>query len=332
MRTASCWRGRASPARKRPARARQPGEEQGEGARIAGRRSSKRWRADHGRPHRRRRSEAKRGLLAKSHSAADRRSVSMARSASSSHRISGSQTTRTTSREAGMADKLLVRAYNVEVGDCIYCRIPKAQKGRQSGRRLPHPDRLRHGRQRRATWRPRSQTSRRAAGRWRRQEAPRSAGGHPRAQGPHRGLRPELFKNIKIENIWMNAAMDPEHPQADSTLQLHSLATTAMRNSRSLNLVAEPGARRTSSRSTASTTTTRWRRCARRCRRQNGIEPKYVHAGMTPARAGARRCTARRSRVLGPEQDIDHFYLGEEVDETLQGLVATGRPFQRRRR
>ena len=27
-----------------------------------------------------------------------------------------------------MADKLLVRAYDVEVGDCIYCRIPKAQE------------------------------------------------------------------------------------------------------------------------------------------------------------------------------------------------------------
>jgi hypothetical protein len=27
-----------------------------------------------------------------------------------------------------MGDKLLVRAYNVEVGDCVYCRIPKARK------------------------------------------------------------------------------------------------------------------------------------------------------------------------------------------------------------
>ena len=27
-----------------------------------------------------------------------------------------------------MADKLLIRAYNVEVGDCIYCRIPKGRK------------------------------------------------------------------------------------------------------------------------------------------------------------------------------------------------------------
>ncbi len=30
-----------------------------------------------------------------------------------------------------MADKLLVRAYNVEVGDCLYCRIPKGQESRQ---------------------------------------------------------------------------------------------------------------------------------------------------------------------------------------------------------
>ena len=27
-----------------------------------------------------------------------------------------------------MADKLLIRAYNVEVGDCVYCRIPKGRK------------------------------------------------------------------------------------------------------------------------------------------------------------------------------------------------------------
>ena len=27
-----------------------------------------------------------------------------------------------------MADKLLIRAYNVEVGDCIYCRIPKGER------------------------------------------------------------------------------------------------------------------------------------------------------------------------------------------------------------
>src|SRR6266478_3080857 len=26
-----------------------------------------------------------------------------------------------------MADKLLIRAYNVELGDCIYCRIPLAK-------------------------------------------------------------------------------------------------------------------------------------------------------------------------------------------------------------
>ena len=32
------------------------------------------------------------------------------------------------------------------------------------------------------------------------------------------GFDPEFFKDIKIENIWMNAAMDPDHPQAGKTL------------------------------------------------------------------------------------------------------------------
>ena len=38
----------------------------------------------------------------------------------------------------------------------------------------------------------------------------------------------------------MNAAMDPDHPQAGRALQLHALATTAMRNIASLNLSLSP--------------------------------------------------------------------------------------------
>ena len=140
-----------------------------------------------------------------------------------------------------MADKLLVRAYNVEVGDCIYCRIPKAQKvggtiddfhilidcGSVGGSRA-----ARGGR--RAT----SQTM-----------LPDAGGGKKRLDllvvtHEHKdhiaGFDPAFFKNIRIENIWMNAAMDPDHPQAGRTLELHRLATTAMRNIASLNLSLSP--------------------------------------------------------------------------------------------
>ena len=43
-----------------------------------------------------------------------------------------------------MGDKLLVRAYNVGCGDCIYVRIPN------DARRVSHPDRLRQERRHRA--------------------------------------------------------------------------------------------------------------------------------------------------------------------------------------
>jgi hypothetical protein len=47
---------------------------------------------------------------------------------------------------------------------------------------------------------------------------------------------------------------------------------------------------------------------------------------MTPAQLGL-RLNGATIRVLGPEPDIDHFYLGEEIDETLRGLAAAGAAF-----
>jgi len=225
-----------------------------------------------------------------------------------------------------MADKLLVRAYNVEVGDCVYCRIPKGRKvggvvddfhmlidcGSVGG-----VDHLKAA------------------------IADLENKMLPDAGGPKRldllvvthehkdhiaGFDPDYFKNIKIENIWMNTAMDPDHPQAGRTLRLHQLATTAMRNLASLNLSLSPeledlvalysidnDSAMEALRETLPT--------------KNGITSQYVHAGMTGADLGLPLNNVT-IRVLGPERDIDHFYLGAEADEHLQGLVAGGALFK----
>ena len=225
-----------------------------------------------------------------------------------------------------MADKLLVRAYNVEVGDCLYCRIPKARKvgsqiddfhmlvdcGSVGG--LGHLE---------------------AAVANLETMLPDAGGGKKRLDllvvthehlDHMAGFSKDFFKDIAIGNIWMNTAMNPDHPQAELTLRLHSLATMAMRNIASLNLALGPELRdlvalyglinddaMKALRDTLPT--------------NNGITPKYVHAGMSPSDLGLPLHNAT-IRVIGPEHDIDHFYLGEEVDETLLGLIASGAAFR----
>lgn len=224
-----------------------------------------------------------------------------------------------------MADKLLVRAYNVEVGDCLYVRIPKARSvggvvddfhilidcGSVGG--IAHLE---------------------AAVANLETMLPAIGGGKRRLDllvvtHEHKdhiaGFDPELFTNITIEHLWMNAAMDPDHPQAGQTLQLHRLATTAMRHVAALRpslgpeleeLVALYGVSNDDAmEALRDTLPTR-----------SGITPTYVHAGMTPADLGL-PLTGSTIRVLGPERDIDHFYLGADADQTLQGLMASGALF-----
>jgi hypothetical protein len=224
-----------------------------------------------------------------------------------------------------MADKLLVRAYNVEVGDCFYCRIPK---GRKVGGNVDDFHILIDcgtvGTTGNLT----------AAIADLETMLPDAPGGKKRLDlllvtHEHKdhiaGFDPDVFENLKIEAIWMNAAMNPDHPQAELTHGLHALATLAMRNVAGLNLAlsseladlvalyaVENDAAMEALRETLP--------------ERSGIEPTYVHAGMSPAELNL-PLNGATLRVLGPEQDIDHFYLGEEVDESLQTLAASGAAF-----
>src|SRR6186713_313880 len=133
-----------------------------------------------------------------------------------------------------MADKLLIRAYNVEVGDCIYCRIPKARKVGNviddfhmliDCGSVGTAGNLTNAIANLQTLLPLKNGKRRL-------DLLVVTHEH---KDHIAGFDPDQFENIRIERIWMNAAMNPDHPQAELTNQLHGLATRAMRNIAALN-------------------------------------------------------------------------------------------------
>jgi beta-lactamase superfamily II metal-dependent hydrolase len=224
-----------------------------------------------------------------------------------------------------MASKLLVRAYNVGCGDCIYVRIPNANNGYHilidCGKK-GNTDLLRA-----------------AIAHLGEKMLPDAGGGRKRLDlivATHRhedhinGFNPEWFKNIEVKHVWLSAGMNPNHPQAERTNQLHAFAQTAMRELLDSGQALSPQVELLANLYGVSNDTAE-EFLMQTIPKQNRIEPKFVHSGQSSHDLGLDFGDAV-IHVLAPEEDIDHYYLGEEADQSLKGMLGVAGTFQKQTR
>jgi hypothetical protein len=210
-----------------------------------------------------------------------------------------------------MADKLLIRLFDVGLGDCIYCRVPKAHaEGRDfhiliDCGTLSSTDYLS------------------AAIEDLKPLLPLIKSKHhvdllivTHEHKDHMtGFGMDLWDDFSFGAIWMNAAMDPKHPEADKAKKLHSFAASAMAQALRLNLALGPDLMELASVMALNADAMRTLRVT--LPKASGIKPTYVHADSSKADLTLPLNGASIS-VLGPERDIDFYYLGDEGDPSLR--------------
>jgi beta-lactamase superfamily II metal-dependent hydrolase len=210
-----------------------------------------------------------------------------------------------------MANQLLIRAYNVGCGDCIYVRIPGPNGGfnilidcgkKGSDELLKKAIDHLEG------------------------ELPAGAkAGTKRLDlivATHRhedhikGFDPQWFKNIEVKNIWLSGAMNPQHPQAKGVNTLHAFASQAMRALADSGQALSPDVELLASMYGVSNDVADTL-LMDTLPKNNGIQARYVESGMTH---GLALPPDTDMHILAPEHDVDGFYLGKEMDSSLKGF------------
>lgn len=205
-----------------------------------------------------------------------------------------------------MDDQLLVRVYNVGLGDCIYVRVPDKGGARHllidCGNKYSDAKHLEAAITNLKEILPEGRLDLLVV---------------THAHEDHvKGFDPDLFDGLQIDRLWMSTAINPEHPQAENAQKLQALTLQALQR---LALSPKPGL-------------ADWAESMLALSKSEDMEALletlpvgervYVHTG-TPAKdLKLFKDKSIQLRVLAPMDDIDGVYLGKETAEALAGFQA----------
>ncbi|HLX09837.1 MAG TPA: MBL fold metallo-hydrolase [Thermoanaerobaculia bacterium] len=206
-----------------------------------------------------------------------------------------------------MDDQLLVRVYNVGLGDCIYVRVPDNGGAKHllidCGNKFGTPEALE------------------AAVEDLKQILPEVPGTDRRrldllvathAHEDHvKGFDAGLFDGLQIDRLWMSTAMNPDHPQAEKARELQSLTLQALQR-----LALSPKAGLAD-----------WSASMLGLSKAEGMDALlrtlpvgkrvFVHMDTPVEDLELFEDNSIQLRVLAPVNDIDGVYLGKEMAEGL---------------
>jgi beta-lactamase superfamily II metal-dependent hydrolase len=212
-----------------------------------------------------------------------------------------------------MDGQLLVRMYNVGLGDCIYLKVPDQNKDVHilidCGNKFSELELLGQH-----------------IGELK-EELPDDGAGkkrldllvvtHPH-EDHHKGFEEEFFNDLKIERIWLSPAYDRLNPNAQG---FHSLQDAAQRALKSLSEVALGDMKAEVEELLSLTKAEAIEMLCNTLPQTNGIEPLYVSADTPQDQLQVFDDPAISLKVLGPMGDIDAYYLGGD------GLQISGSEF-----
>jgi beta-lactamase superfamily II metal-dependent hydrolase len=212
-----------------------------------------------------------------------------------------------------MDGQLLVRVYNVGLGDCIFLRVPDVQRnvhilidcGNKFGSLDLLEQRIKELKQ---------------------EFLDDAVGAQPLdllvVTHPHedhnKGFEEAFFQDIKIERIWLSPAFDRLNPNAKG---FHALNDAALRALQSLSLAASGEVKELVDELLSLSKSEALRMLNTTLPEKNGIQPLYVTAATPQEQLSIFEDPAIQLKVLGPTADIDGYYLGGEGQLAAQSAL-----------